>query len=110
MKSLCKLLLLGLAFAISATSHAAPKGEVLVLLSSETELPLQDGKTLPTGYYLNEFGVPADALLRAGYQLTVATPKGNQPKADPRSICGFHDTWTPSPRSFGHSFHAHLDT
>ncbi len=24
--------------------------------------------------------------------------------------CGFHDTWTPSPRSFGHSFHAHLDT
>ncbi|MDM3891137.1 type 1 glutamine amidotransferase domain-containing protein [Pseudomonas juntendi] len=86
MKSLCKSLLLGLAFAISATSHAAPKGEVLVLLSSETEMPLQDGKTLPTGYYLNEFGGPADALLRAGYQLTVATPKGNQPKADPRSI------------------------
>ncbi|MDU7524743.1 MAG: BRO family protein [Roseomonas mucosa] len=26
------------------------------------------------------------------------------------SICGFHDTWTLSPRSFGHSFHAHLDT
>jgi len=24
-------------------------------------------------------------------------------------VCGFHDTWTPSPRSFGHSFHAHLD-
>ncbi|MEZ1440961.1 DUF4031 domain-containing protein [Pseudomonas shirazica] len=24
--------------------------------------------------------------------------------------CGFHDTWTLSPRSFGHSFHAHLDT
>ena len=23
--------------------------------------------------------------------------------------CGFHDTWTLSPRSFGHSFHAHLD-
>ncbi|WP_404942424.1 tyrosine-type recombinase/integrase [Pseudomonas fluorescens] len=26
------------------------------------------------------------------------------------AACGFHDTWTPSPRSFGHSFHAHLDT
>ncbi len=26
------------------------------------------------------------------------------------SLCGFHDTWTLSPRSFGHSFHAHLDT
>ncbi|OSN64214.1 hypothetical protein BV350_05320 [Pseudomonas syringae pv. actinidiae] len=24
--------------------------------------------------------------------------------------CGFHDTWTLSPRSFGHSFQAHLDT
>ncbi len=24
--------------------------------------------------------------------------------------CGFHDTWTLSPRSLGHSFHAHLDT
>lgn len=86
MKSLFKTLLLALAVAVSGTSHAAPKGEVLVLLSSETELPLQDGKTFPTGYYLNEFGVPADALLRAGYQLTVVTPKGNQPKADPRSI------------------------
>ncbi|EPM54628.1 hypothetical protein A256_09412, partial [Pseudomonas syringae pv. actinidiae ICMP 19103] len=25
------------------------------------------------------------------------------------SLCGFHDTWTLSPRSFGHSFQAHLD-
>ncbi|EOU9650124.1 MULTISPECIES: hypothetical protein [Pseudomonas] len=40
------------------------------------------------------------------------------PKADGRQRplgiasleCGFHDTWTLSPRSFGHSFHAHLDT
>lgn len=86
MKALFKSLLLALAVVVSVTSHAAPKGEVLVLLSSETELPLQDGKTFPTGYYLNEFGVPADALLRAGYELTVATPKGNQPKADERSI------------------------
>ncbi|POP67667.1 hypothetical protein CXB34_31825, partial [Pseudomonas amygdali pv. morsprunorum] len=27
-----------------------------------------------------------------------------------RPCCGFHDTWTLSPRSFGHSFQAHLDT
>ncbi|WP_139302287.1 DUF4225 domain-containing protein, partial [Pseudomonas syringae] len=27
-----------------------------------------------------------------------------------RTDCGFHDTWTLSPRSFGHSFQAHLDT
>lgn len=71
---------------VSASSNAAPKGEVLVLLSSETELPLQSGKTFSSGYYLNEFGVPADALLRAGYQLTIVTPKGNQPKPDQSSI------------------------
>lgn len=70
----------------SMTSFAATKGEVLVLLSSETELPLQNGKTFPSGYYLNEFGVPADALIRAGYHLTIVTPKGNQPLPDKRSI------------------------
>ncbi|WP_238739544.1 hypothetical protein [Pseudomonas putida] len=32
--------------------------------------------------------------------------RGSQDRPD----CGFHDTWTLSPRSFGHSFHAHLDT
>lgn len=86
MKTIFKSLFLTLALAMSATSNAAPKGEVLVLLSSETELPLQGGNTFPSGYYLNEFGVPADALLRAGYQLTIVTPKGNQPKPDQRSI------------------------
>lgn len=86
MKTILKSLFLTLALAMSATSNAAPKGEVLVLLSSETELPLQGGNTFPSGYYLNEFGVPADALLRAGYQLTIVTPKGNQPKPDQRSI------------------------
>lgn len=86
MKTIFKSLFLTLALAMSASSNAAPKGEVLVLLSSETELPLQGGNTFPSGYYLNEFGVPADALLRAGYQLTIVTPKGNQPKPDQRSI------------------------
>lgn len=86
MKTIFKSLFLTLALAMSATSNAAPKGEVLVLLSSETELPLQGGNSFPSGYYLNEFGVPADALLRAGYQLTIVTPKGNQPKPDQRSI------------------------
>lgn len=69
----------------SATAFAASKGEVLVLLSGKTELPLRNNKTFPSGYYLNEFGVPADALIRAGYHLTVVTPEGTQPRADQRS-------------------------
>ncbi|MDD2109700.1 type 1 glutamine amidotransferase domain-containing protein [Pseudomonas asiatica] len=80
-----------LALAVASTllavgAHAAPKGEVLVLLSSEHQLPLQDGKRYATGYYLNEFGVPADQLLKAGYKLVLVTPKGNAPSVDQRSI------------------------
>ncbi|ALV05174.1 type 1 glutamine amidotransferase domain-containing protein [Roseateles depolymerans] len=86
MKALFKVLLSTVALSLSTLAAAAPKGEVLVVLSSETALPLRDGKTFPSGYYLNEFGVPADALQRAGYRLTVVTPRGNRPQADQRSV------------------------
>jgi len=86
MKTLFKVLLSTLALSLSTLATAAPKGEVLVLLSSETALPLRYGKTFPSGYYLNEFGVPADALQRAGYRLTVVTPRGNRPQVDQRSV------------------------
>ena len=62
------------------------KGQILVLLSSESQMQLQDGKTLSTGYYLNEFGVPADAFITAGYELVLATPKGNAPVVDEKSV------------------------
>lgn len=72
--------------ASTQTPVAGSKGEILVLLSSESQLPLQNGKTMQTGYYLNEFGVPADVLLKAGYKLVIATPKGNKPPVDPHSV------------------------
>ncbi|QXH58606.1 type 1 glutamine amidotransferase domain-containing protein [Pseudomonas maumuensis] len=71
---------------LAGQAAAATKGEVLVLLSSENQLQLKDGKPYPTGYYLNEFGVPADQLLKAGYKLVLMTPKGNAPSVDERSI------------------------
>ncbi|MGY3891694.1 type 1 glutamine amidotransferase domain-containing protein [Aeromonas mytilicola] len=86
MKKTLKALLASLLLATSAAASAAPKGEVLVLLSSETALPLKEGKTLTSGYYLNELGVPAAALLDAGYALTIVTPKGNRPQADRGSV------------------------
>ncbi|MDR6985090.1 putative intracellular protease/amidase [Rheinheimera pacifica] len=71
----------------SQTAFAADsKGQILVLLSSESQMQLQDGKTLSTGYYLNEFGVPADAFIKAGYELVLATPKGNAPAVDEKSV------------------------
>lgn len=77
---LAGLLLLPNAFA------AQPKGKILVLLSSENTLALQDGKTYATGYYLNEFGVPTDRFLQAGYEIVLVTPKGNAPTVDQSSI------------------------
>ncbi|MGV7208561.1 type 1 glutamine amidotransferase domain-containing protein [Oxalobacteraceae bacterium A2-2] len=79
---------LGLAVAalLSTNAIAAGKGKVLVLLSSESVLPLKEGKTYSTGYYLNEFGVPTDALIKAGYTPVLVTPKGNAPAVDRNSV------------------------
>jgi putative intracellular protease/amidase len=62
------------------------KGKILVVVSSETVLPLKDGKTYQTGYYLNELMVPAQKFVVAGYELVFANPKGNTPEVDPASV------------------------
>ncbi|WP_240220296.1 type 1 glutamine amidotransferase domain-containing protein [Rheinheimera hassiensis] len=81
------ILAVALLGSFSQTALAADsKGQILVLLSSESQMQLQDGKTLSTGYYLNEFGVPADAFIKAGYELVLATPKGNAPVVDQKSV------------------------
>ncbi|GGM19260.1 type 1 glutamine amidotransferase domain-containing protein [Deinococcus aerophilus] len=59
--------------------------KILVVMSSESALPLQGGQTHATGFYLNEFGVPAHRLVQEGYDLTVATPRGNRPPLDQAS-------------------------
>ncbi len=67
---------------LASTSFAAPTKKVLVILSGEHTLKLKDAKTFETGFYLNEFAVPAQALMDAGYTLTVATPNGSAPSLD----------------------------
>jgi len=93
MKSASSILSLAIIAGLSQSTYAADvkaanagKGEILVLLSSENVMQLADGKTEPTGYYLNEFGVPAKALVDAGYKLVLATPKGNAPSVDKKSV------------------------
>lgn len=90
MKSTLSILSLTVAASLSysamADSKPPVKGEVLILLSSENMMTLADGKHEPTGYYLNEFGVPAKALVEAGYKLVLATPKGNAPSVDKKSV------------------------
>ena len=62
------------------------KGRVLVLVSSGYGLPLKDGKVYAgAGYYLNELTVPVRALMKEGYEITFANPKGNTPQMDVHS-------------------------
>ena len=37
------------------------------------------------GYYLNELTVPVRALMKEGYEITFANPKGNTPQMDVHS-------------------------
>src|SRR6202012_3112913 len=61
-------------------------GKVLVLVSSGHGLPLKDGKAYTgAGYYLNELTVPVRELMKQGYEITFATPKGNTPQVDVHS-------------------------
>ncbi len=62
------------------------KGKILVLVSSGHGLPLKDGKVYTgAGYYLNELTVPVRALMKEGYEITFANPKGNTPQMDVNS-------------------------
>ena len=64
----------------------ATKGKVLVLVSSGRGLPLKDGKVYKgAGYYLNELTVPVRELMKQGYEITFANPKGNAPQVDVHS-------------------------
>ncbi len=64
----------------------ATNGKILVLVSSGHGLPLKDGKVYKgAGYYLNELTVPVRALMKEGYEITFANPKGNTPQMDVHS-------------------------
>lgn len=76
---------LALAAGLPGTTFAQSKKKVLVVMSSANELELRDGKTYPTGYYLNEFIVPYRKLVEAGYEPVIANPNGDQPVMDVNS-------------------------
>jgi putative intracellular protease/amidase len=62
------------------------RGRVLIVGSSAREFELKSGKKDPTGYYLNELAVPAQALVDAGYEIVLATPKGTKPVVEEFSV------------------------
>jgi putative intracellular protease/amidase len=79
------VLAFGISLGASAVVAAPPPGKILVIVSSESAIDLRDGKTYPTGYFLNELAVPVMALMDAGYEIVFANPKGNPPSMDVRS-------------------------
>lgn len=73
----------------AAMVRHAPKGEkrknVLVLLGSEAFLRIDGGSRHPVGAFFDEVSIPSLALIRSGFNLTMATPQGNKPPVDQRS-------------------------
>ena len=57
-------------------------GMILMVLTSAGQMP--NGE--PTGVWLEEFSVPYDLFVEAGYAVTVASPNGGPVPIDPRSI------------------------
>lgn len=82
-KRLRKLAAASLLTLAGASAHA---GNVLVVLSDADHLELKDGKVFPTGFYLNELMQPVKLLRDAGHQITFATPNGQVPTVDRKSI------------------------
>ncbi len=66
------------------------KGTVLLVGSNATEIEIQGGRFGATGQYLNETVVPAMALIAAGYDVVLATPKGGKPHIDAASESADH--------------------
>jgi putative intracellular protease/amidase len=85
--AICALALLAATQSVLAAAQTpVTKDKVLIVLSSENILPLKDGKTFETGYYLNELVIPAQRFAAAGHELVFANPKGNRPAVDQASV------------------------
>ncbi len=83
-RTLLNKLTVATVFALAASSAQA--ANVLVVLSDADHLDLKDGKVFPTGFYLNELMQPVKLLRDAGHRITFATPTGQAPTVDQKSV------------------------
>jgi putative intracellular protease/amidase len=66
------------------------KGTVLVIGSNATRIEVQGGGWGTTGQYLNETVIPVMAVIKAGYDVVMATPDGTKPHIDAASDSAQH--------------------
>jgi putative intracellular protease/amidase len=62
---------------------------IAFLISSAREIVLADGTTHPTGYFAEEALKPYERFAAAGFDVTVITPDGQPPYADPYGLSWF---------------------
>ena len=62
---------------------------IAYLVTSAREMTLADGTTHPTGYFAEETLKPYERFTAAGFDVTVITPDGNPPFADPYGLSWF---------------------
>ena len=62
---------------------------IAYLVTSAREMTLADGTAHPTGYFAEEAVKPYERFTDAGFDVTVITPDGNPPYADPYGLSWF---------------------
>jgi putative intracellular protease/amidase len=62
---------------------------VAYLITSAREMALADGSAHPTGYFAEEAIKPYERFVAAGFDVTVITPDGQPPYADPYGLSWF---------------------
>ena len=62
---------------------------IAYLVTSAREMTLADGTAHPTGYFAEEALKPHERLTAAGFDVTVITPDGQPPHADPYGLSWF---------------------
>jgi putative intracellular protease/amidase len=70
---------------LATAANFANAGTVLVVVSDLDKLDLKDGKTMQTGFFINELMEPVQAFIAAGHTVVFATPGGKPPSADQKS-------------------------
>ncbi|MFD0634378.1 type 1 glutamine amidotransferase domain-containing protein [Catenulispora yoronensis] len=70
---------------------AAARPRVLFIVSRAHQLTMKDGSLHTTGYWAEELLVPYHAFTEAGYDVKFATPVGQAPQPDPRSLSAHDD-------------------